>query len=149
MSGRGDSAAVQELLKRIKDRFGISSEIFEKFAIYERKKGEFWITSQEAYGFETAFSCRKGIKFAQVFSRGGFRLSSHAIQLFGFHARKNVVEVNEAEREDFIRGKDLKNRWSVDRGQVIVRYKGIPLGPAVVVEDMLKNQVPTARRVRG
>ncbi len=149
MQGKKEKAVVQELLRFIEDRFGISSEIFERYVVFQRRKGEFWITSKGCFGFDDASMCsRRGFRFAQSLTKGGFRLSTHAIQLFGKHAVRNVVEVNEEEREAFIRGMDLKNRWGNLKGQVIVRYRSIPLGSAVVVGDVLKNQVPAARRVK-
>ena len=150
MQGKKEEAVVQELLRFIEDRFGIPSDVFDGYVIFQRKKGEFWITSEECFDFDDASMCsRRGFRFAQSLTKGGFRLSTHAIQLFGRHAVKNVVEVNEEEREAFIRGMDLKNRWGSLKGQVIVRYRGIPLGSAVVVGDVLKNQVPAARRIKA
>ncbi len=148
MQGKGEEGAVQELLRKIEERFGIRIDT-EAYHIFPKRKGEFWITSREVAEEELPFPHRAGFKFAQVFSRGGFRLSTHAIQLFGRRATRNVVEVNERERELFIRGEDLPNRWEVKGGQVIVRYRGFPLGSAVASEDRLKNQVPTARRIKA
>ena len=149
MSHKAKDAAVQELLRKIEERFGIVPSVFEGYTIYERRKGEFWMASPEALDVDLPFASRAGFRFAQLFSKGGFRLSTCAIQLFGRYATRNVVELTEDEREEFIRGRDLANRWEVEKGQVIVRYKGIPLGSAVFTEGRLKNQVPTARRVKA
>ncbi|BAT71511.1 16S rRNA (cytosine1407-C5)-methyltransferase [Thermosulfidibacter takaii ABI70S6] len=149
MPGRREKTVIQELLNRIIDKFGFPADLFKSFVVFERKKDEFWVASRDCVDFDIPVTVRKGMKFAQVFSKGGFRISSQAAQLFGKFATKNVVEVDERERERFIRGENLENRWGIEKGQVIVRYKGISLGVAVVAEGMLKNQVPTARRIRG
>ncbi len=149
MPGSKEKTLIHELLRKIEERFGIPRDLFEGYCIYERRKGEFWISSRFGCGLDDSFVARRGLKFAQVFSKGGFRLSTSAIQLFGGYATRCVVELEEDEREAYIRGQDLPDRWGAPPGQIIVRYRGIPLGSAVVVEGRLKNQVPTARRVRG
>jgi len=136
------------LIREIEDVFGIPRCILEEFVIFEKRKGEFWITSADAHGTELLGLVRKGFRFASLHSKG-FRLSFFAILLFGRYATRNFVELNEDERERFIRGEDLPNRWCNLKGQVIVRYRGIPLGGATVTGDTLKNQVPRAARVRA
>ncbi len=148
MPRKEKDAAFEQLLRKIKEHFGIPEEAFCDFELYERKKGEFWMTSKDALFFELPLQSRCGFKFAQLFSRGGFRLSSHAVQLLGALATRNVVELTRSEMEAFIRGEDLENRWEGLRGQVIVRYRGVPLGCAVVVESRLKNQVPSSKRIK-
>ena len=148
MQGKRQTNSVEQLLQAIEARFGIKRDIFKDFFIYERKKGEFWITTREAFEFKFNSPVRYGFKFAQIFDKG-FRLSTAAIQTFGHSATINVVELEKEEMEDFIRGKDLKNRWNIHKGQVIVKYKGFPLGSAVANKETLKNQVPVARRIKA
>ena len=148
MQSKRQTNSVEQLLQAIETRFGIKRDNFKDFLIYERKKGEFWITTREAIEFEFNAPVRYGFKFAQTFGKG-FRLSTAAIQTFGHLATSNTVEVNKDEMEEFIRGKDLKNRWGIYEGQVIVKYGRFPLGSAIASKEKLKNQVPVARRIKA
>ncbi len=147
MSGKGKTDSVENLLNSIERTFGIPKKTFQKFLIYERKKGEFWITTPQAYEFEFPVPTRYGFKFAQTY-RDKFRLSTAAIQTFGHLATSNFVELEKREMEKFIRGENLHNRWDNIKGQVIVRYRGFPLGSAVLTQNTLKNQIPRARKIK-
>lgn len=148
MSGKRKTDSVEKLLALIEKTFGIPRKSFQNFLIYERRKGEFWITTHEAHQFEFPASARYGFKFAQTY-RDRFRLSTAAVQTFGHLATTNFVELEREEMEKFIRGENLPNRWNGIKGQVIVKYRGIPLGSAVVTEGILKNQIPRARKIKA
>jgi len=76
-------------------------------------------------------------------------LTTAGIQLFGRFATRNVVDLNAEEAMAYAEGKDLRGEFSdLEPGQVIVRYRGHPLGSALYQPGRLKNQLPKGRRLQ-
>lgn len=79
------------------------------------------------------------------FRHGEMRLSIEGTQLFGKQATKNVVEINEEEKDAWIRGENLEREG--EAAFVIVKYKNDFLGCGRRKEGVLMNFVPKSRRI--
>ncbi len=87
-----------------------------------------------------------GLYFAE-YKRGELRLSIDGSQIIGPLAAKNVVEMNDAEMLDWIRGKDLEKKgdWS---GFVIMKHGTDFFGTGkYTVDGRILNFVPKSRRL--
>ncbi|HOK22753.1 MAG TPA: hypothetical protein PKU94_03420 [Candidatus Hydrothermia bacterium] len=131
-------------LNYISQRFGIPQGVFEGFELVE--KGDIWIMSKEAARFHIKRYSRKGIRLIRVF-RDGYKLTTAGIQIFGKYATRNVLEINEKQLEDFLKGKNLLvANNAVQNGQVIVKSGTDYLGSALYNNGNVKNQLPKGRR---
>lgn len=74
------------------------------------------------------------------------RLSIEGSQLIGPKATKNVVELQDAEAREWMKGKDLDNTWDV-QGFVIIKRDGDYLGCGRATKDKILNFVSKARRL--
>ncbi len=148
----------EEILREIERRFGIPPQAFEDKLLVIRGKKEVWVASEQCVEVELDQFLRTGIPLLR-WTKQGFRLTSSAVRAFGHLATKGVVEISLEDRElaeRFSRGEDIPLRLLrfhkenlPQKGQVIVRWRGHPLGSGLLQEDRVKNQVPVKMRVRG
>ncbi len=139
---------VRFVLKYLQERFGIDPRVFEPYEFYDA--GDLWIVSREATGLPLRTFKRKGLRFARYFERDrSVKLTTAAIQLFGAHARRNVVYLNRAQMLAYVQGRDLNlaPQPGVENGQVIVKYGTDALGSGLYRDGRLKNQLPKGRRI--
>ncbi|MGB9667387.1 MAG: hypothetical protein ACPLSJ_06415 [Thermosulfidibacteraceae bacterium] len=136
-----------DIIKKIVENFDIDEEIFKNFE-FEIIKDVIWIHSKKIRDLEVSHSNRKGLRFGNILKDKSIRISFFTGQLFGRFAKKRVVELNEEELVLFMRGLDIENRWNYNEGQVIVRFSNISLGTATITGNILKPQVPTAKRLK-
>ncbi len=140
------------ILREIERRFGIPTTVFEGHILVVRGKKEVWVTRNSVLEVGLEGCVRTGIPLLRWTTKG-FRLTSSAVRAFGALATRGVVEIpphNRGFAERFIRGEEIPLTTEEELvGQVIVRWKGQPLGPGLVQSDRIKNQVPVKMRVRG
>ena len=144
---KGRSQVVNEVLKYVKERFGIEESVFDGYELVEM--GDVWIATKEVATFKSKAVKRRGLRFARVYKKG-FKLTTAAMQIFGKYATKNVITLkNLKEAEAFIGGRDLRIELPgvVTDGQVIVKFNGDILGSGLLKGDVLKNQIPKGRRI--
>ena len=144
---KGASQRVREVLKYVKERFGIDERVFTGFELIE--EGDIWVATKEVAGFKTKGIRRRGLRFARVHKRG-YKLTTAAMQVFGKFAKKNVITLKKFEDvEAFIAGRDLKVEVppNVSDGQVIVEFGGDVLGSGLLKGKTLKSQIPKGRRI--
>ena len=141
----------REILKEIERRFGIPPETFKEKVLVVRGKKEVWVASLAALDVGLEGCVRTGIPLLRWTAKG-FRLTSAAVRAFGALATRGVVDIPHHEKElaeRFSRGEDIPFPGGDLFGQVIVRWRGHPLGSGLVQGDRVKNQVPVKMRVRG
>ncbi|HDD46506.1 MAG TPA: hypothetical protein ENG42_03445 [Candidatus Aenigmarchaeota archaeon] len=137
-----------KIIKWMEQRFGINRGIFKGYA-FIIKNGKVWLTSREVMNREL-----RGIKIESVgllFGRyserkGIFKPTTNALQIFGKYASRNIVELNERERDDYLTGYDLEKQCDAGEGYVIIKYKHHVLGCGLYRNGIIKNQIPKARR---
>lgn len=142
---------IDNLLKYLKERFGIDSEIFREYRFYKTNK-KVWIASNsiESESFKDIHFESLGLHLATINKkRKTFKISTDASQLFGRFATKNIVEIPEEKLIDVLRGFDLINFESeVDDGYVLLKYKGHVLGVGLKNKNFIKNMIPKERRLK-
>lgn len=139
----------QEILAWWAERFGVPEEVFEPYDFFATGKGTIWALRRS----ERAPGGIKGLRYealGMVIMRRrklGWKPTTNAIQVFGRYAKKNVVELNEAQMRAFVAGEAVRGPFpGIEEGYVIVRYRGVPLGCGLYRRGMLISQVPKVRR---
>ncbi len=74
-----------------------------------------------------------------------FRLSYDASILYG-QSSKKVIELNEKEAREWLKGQDLKNRWK-KQGYFMIKYNKDIIGCCKATDEKLMNFVPKERRI--
>jgi NOL1/NOP2/fmu family ribosome biogenesis protein len=77
------------------------------------------------------------------------KITNAVLQIFGKFATKNIIYIDEEQLKDYIMGKDVEvgEIEGVERGQVIVKFKGDVIGSGLYDGRVIKNQIPKARRI--
>ncbi|NPA80012.1 MAG: hypothetical protein GXO29_03045 [Thermotogae bacterium] len=136
---------IEAVLRYVEERFGIPREIFNGFRFFSRGR-DVWIVSEDVP--ELKHINRMGLRFA----RGGAenpKLTTAVIQIFGRHATRNTVSLDDEQLSRYLRGEDVEvgEVPGVERGQVIVMYGEDALGSGLYDGRRVKNQIPKARRI--
>lgn len=85
----------------------------------------------------------------------GIRLSFDAIQAFANQITKNIIDLNDKQAGDFLKGQDLllskedKEKFKTEsKGFKIIRHNGDLIGSGKLSEERLINFMPKERRLR-
>ena len=143
-----ERATRREVLTFWEDRFGIPPEVFEPYTFWERGKGKVWVVRGDhpsPVGIEA-----QGMTFLRT-RQEHWKPTTDAIQRFGRHATRNVIELEPDEARRFVRGEDqLIERWTGDWGYLIAAHdfagRVEPLGVGLFIRGELRSTVPKGRR---
>ncbi|MHC1635219.1 MAG: methyltransferase RsmF C-terminal domain-like protein [Candidatus Methanospirareceae archaeon] len=138
---------VEFALKYMEERFGIHRDVFCGYSFIVRGNKIRIVAREVANKDLSGLKVENiGILFGRYFKKENkFKPTTNALQIFGKYATKNIVELSEEEKEDYIRGFDLKKDLNIEEGYVILKYKGDVLGCGLYRDGKIKNQVPKAR----
>ena len=134
----------KRLFDELQKRFGFPDDLFRNWALVDHEDDVF-ITTPEVEEFSLVKPVRKGIRFARVF-RHGIKPTTNAMQVFGRHATRNTIALNQAQALLFVRGEEMAITASVEDDFVIVQHEGFTLGVGLYRHGVLKSQVPRSRR---
>ena len=78
------------------------------------------------------------------------RISLDACHIFSNVLKHNILELDEKQAEDYLRGKEimLGKQENLKPGFYILKYKEDILGMAKVTQDQIKNYLPKERRIK-
>ena len=143
---RFEKADRRAVVKWWAERFGVPEEVFEPYEFYLRGRNTIWaLRKTDKLPASLRFEALGMVIMRR--SKFGWKPTTNAIQVFGQHARKNTVDLNEEQMRAFVAGLDVKGPFEgVEEGYVVVRYGGRPLGCGLYKRGVLKSQVPKARR---
>ncbi len=89
---------------------------------------------------------RIGIYLAKEFERE-YRLSIEGTQILKDQITKNVIELNEEQKETWMMGHELLMKTD-KKGFVIIKYKEDMLGTGKASEEKIANFIPKSRRLK-
>lgn len=136
---------IETIIKKLREKYNIEEDILKSFKYYI-KNNNIWISTVEE-NIKVPYEQRRGLRIATILPNGEVKLSFIGSQFLGRFISKNVIEVNEKERESYIRGIEIPSRWDL-KGQVVVKYKNVTLGTANITQEKLKPQIPSSRRIK-
>jgi NOL1/NOP2/fmu family ribosome biogenesis protein len=135
----------KRILKRVEDQWGCTLEGDYVLLLSERQR--VYVTNREVFDIDVS-NLRVnsfGVYFAEI--KGGVRLSIEGSQMIGPNAKKNIVELDEKEIKEWMRGEDLIKDTDCE-DFVILKQGDDFLGTGKVVPGKILNFVPKTRRVR-
>ncbi len=139
-----NSKRIKKLNNQLKEQFGNVFD-FKNYLVFRTPKDRIYIITKE-FG-EHDFSKIKinniGLYFLTIMN-DGLRFSIDGSQLF--EAKKNILELDEKQFEEWMVGNDLNLEF--DKGYVIVKHKNEFLGCGKSLGERVLNFVPKGRRVK-
>ena len=137
---------VRELLRKIGSEYEIEDNFLktiEKNYTFVRGRKKIFLTTAIARFIDTQ---REGIHIISE-EKFGYRFSIEGSQIFGPYAKKKIIELDDRQFRDYMRGKDLEINTPYKREFVIVKYKNLYLGSALAYPNKIVNYLPKARRI--
>ncbi len=139
----------EQLFNYFEQRFGIGREAFSHLEFYEKSKGRIYSIDKDAFRFlDRVKPISGGLLFARI--GGGIKPTSVIMQVFGKHATKNVLELDEKQTKEYVQGLDLDipDPGACTDGYVIIKYKNYSLGIALLKVGKLKNMLQKGKRTK-
>src|SRR3989338_3119504 len=136
---------VKHILDAIEKQWGAGFDTGNAF--FQKENGKIYLMNR---GFSRIDADKLRINSLGLYlgemKDGELRLSIEGSQIIGPDAKKNVMELNEAETKEWMRGTDLENESEM-KGFVIMKNNEDFLGCGKVTQKKVLNFVNKARRV--
>ncbi|MBI5047284.1 hypothetical protein HZC07_06160 [Candidatus Micrarchaeota archaeon] len=140
--------ATQDKVKEyLFERFGISADIFDNFALNDGGKGRVYLGPKAIMPSHKSICA--GITIARISS--AIKPSTIFFQLFNKNITKNIVRLDREKIVKFVKGEDLEvtetetNQSS--EGYVLVSYSDFGIGCGFLKDNQLKNLLPKSKRM--
>ena len=138
-----DRASREAVIDFFAERFGIDPAVFEGYTFWEKGKGKIWIFADDVPSPIRV----EGLGMTVLRTRQEhWKPTQSAIQRFGRHASKNVIEVDGEAAAAFVRGEDQELDWEGDWGYLIAAHdlggEREPIGVGLYVYGELRSTVP-------
>jgi len=139
----------KDFLEKLEEQFGIESLPFLLFKLgRERIYGYSGSLSKEELSIlSREINIEKIGIYLATEEKEGIRLSFDFPSLLKEQINKNIVEIDEKQAEEWLRGKDLMIENKI-RGFVILKYKNDFLGCGKASQGRITNFVPKERRIK-
>lgn len=135
---------MREMARFLSSRFGVPDAFLDGLALIRRGK-EVWVSSTEASETDGPI-LRRGIMLARM-TTDGWKLTAEGAMIIGKEALACVVDLCQKEAAIFLSGQDIEGDFPWPDGQVIVRYRGFPVGVGLLRGRVIKNQLRASRRL--
>ena len=140
-----NSHKIKKYLEDISNQFGISLRNFSKYK-YLISGNDLNFTNADSIDCDPDYFLRIGTKFGIIDKNNLCKLHSHAAQVFGNFAIKNIYEIkNEEDLKIYMSGGIIKDNFT-EFGQKIIKYNNMFLGTGVANDTSLKSQFPRSKR---
>jgi NOL1/NOP2/fmu family ribosome biogenesis protein len=142
-----ERATREEVVEFWAERFGVPPATFDDHTFWERGKGKLWCYRGEAPSPVDVEAL--GMTFLRT-RQEHWKPTLEAVQRFGDHAEKNVIDLSDDEAAAFVAGYDQELDWDGDWGYLVVTHelagRAVPVGVGLYVYGELRSQVPKGRR---
>ena len=136
---------LKPILALLKEQWGYEEKLEYAFVLTDKERIYIVNRSIDALDLTKLRINSVGLYFAE-FRNNELRLSIEGSQLIGPKATKNVVELDNAELKQWLRGEDLEKQNGA-QGFVIIKHGNDYLGCGKCKEGKILNFVPKARRL--
>jgi len=136
-----EAKKILELIKKQWDADFVTEKIFLK------NQNDIFLVSREVFSInlDTIRINSLGLYFGELFDNK-LRLSIEGSQIIGPLAKENVVELNETELKQWLRGENIEKQTNLN-SYVILMHKNDFYGCGKAKENMILNYVPKVRRI--
>lgn len=130
------------------DRYGIPRETFDDYTFWERGSGKIWAF----HGAVPSPARTQGLGMSVLRTEGEhWKPTTNAVQRFGRHATKEVIDLGPEEARRFVAGEDQElPDWDGDWGYLIAAHEFAgerePIGVGLYLHGELRSQIPKGRR---
>ncbi|OYR56927.1 DUF7122 family protein [Halorubrum halodurans] len=141
-------ASREEVLDWWETRFGIGREVLGGYGFWEKGAGKVWVFNGEAADPSPVEAI--GMTFLRT-RQEHWKPTTRAVQRFGSHATRNVVELGSERASRFVAGEDQDlPEWDGDWGYLIVSHRiagaSAPIGVGLYLHGELRSVVPKGSR---
>ena len=140
-----NSKEIKEILKLIEKQW--SAKLKPDYAFLRNNKNRIFIINRDVSKID--FSKLRinsiGMYFCDL--ENGIRLSIEGSQIVGPKAAKNIVEINESQVKQWLKGEDLEVNGNYS-GFVIIKHNDDFLGTGKFKENKVLNYVSKSRRIK-
>ncbi len=124
-------------------KFGIPREVMEKYTFWQRGK-KVWAFCGIPCTVEDVEIL--GIRALKI--SGDIKPSTVFLRVVGKYATRNVIDLNETDAMEFMRGKTISGKFEAERGYVIIRCNKEVLGCGFYTGSEIVSQIPKEYRVQ-
>jgi len=140
-------ASREEVVAFFEERFGIDPAVFAECTFWEKGKGKIWIFADSVPDPIRV----EGLGMTVLRTRQEHWKPTHsAVQRFGRHANKNVIEISGETAATFVRAETQEVEWDGDWGYLIAAHtiggEREPIGVGLYLYDELRSTVPKGNR---
>lgn len=129
----------------LKKQFGFEDKLDYAFLI--NNKNKVFIANKDVVGIDLSKIRINSIGlYIAEFKNNEVRLSIDGSQIIGQKAKKNIIELNEKEAREWLKGNDINHETKV-QGFVILKHNNDYLGSGKVKDNRILNFVPKTRRL--
>jgi len=138
---------IKSILELIKNQWGASADM--DYAFLKTDKGKIYVVNSDISKLELGKLRINsiGLYFAEI-RDGGIRLSIEGSQIIGPKSKKSVLELNDNEAKEWMRGNDLEMKGDFS-GFLIIKHKEDFLGCGKYANGKILNYIGKARRVNS
>jgi len=132
-------------LQLLKKQFGFEDKL--DYAYLTNNKNKIFIVNRDIAEIDlNKIRINSAGLYIAEFKNNEVRLSIEGSQLIGKKAKKNIIELNEKQAREWLKGKDIELK-AKEKGFVILKHNKDYLGSGKVKEDKILNFVPKTRRL--
>ena len=139
---RKDKKTFLEILKK---QFGFEDKL--NYAFLTNNKNKIFIVNRDIANIDlNKIRINSiGLYIAEL-RNNEIRLSIEGSQLIGKKAKKNIIELDEKQAREWLKGKDIETKTK-KQGFVILKHNNDYLGSGKVKENKILNFIPKTRRL--
>jgi len=136
-----------QLLDKIKEQYSIK-DLKLDYVFLRNNKNRIFITNRDISRIDlnNLKINSIGLYFCSI-EKGGIRLTIEGSQLIGKKAKENVLELDDKEANDWLKGNDINTNQKLN-GFVLIKNKNDFLGSGKYKEGKILNFVPKSRRLK-
>jgi len=136
---------MKRILNLIKKQFSYETDLDYVFLMNEKNK--IYVANKQIFDLDLNKLNINSVGMYFAFLKDNeIRLSIEGSQIIGKKAKKNVLELNDKEAKDWLKGIDLDKKTN-NQGFVLIKHKNDFLGCGKQTKDKILNYVPKIRRV--
>jgi NOL1/NOP2/fmu family ribosome biogenesis protein len=130
------------LLSYLEGRFGIPENLFDDCLLFERKKS--WWLLRNTPQLVAASRIKVSLVGLRAFSRVGdyVKPSTRMIQIFGNRATRARCDLREGALQTLMAGEPIPVDLPIENGYVILSLKGHILGLGLLINGLIRSQIP-------
>lgn len=137
---------IKKLLELVKNQWGCDINL--DYVFLTNQKNRFFLANKEVFDIDLKKIRINsiGLYFGEHVNEKEFRLSIEGSQLVGPKATKNVVELDDSEARQWLKGEDIDKETDFE-GFVIIKNSNDYMGTGKAKDNKILNYVPKTRRL--